>query len=59
LSLKTGPERRTCGVDHVLRGLCHTCYCSNSEVFFSKKDGMTVCADCAADEFYSDKGVGK
>ena len=40
----------------MMRGLCYICYCSNSEVFFSKKDGMTVCANCASDEHYSEKG---
>jgi len=37
----------------MIRGLCHICYCSNIEVFVSKKDGMTVCANCAVDEYYS------
>jgi len=42
-----------------MKGLCHTCYDSNVEVFLSKKDGAAICADCAADEFYSKKGEGK
>ncbi len=40
----------------MMKGLCHICYCSNIEVFFLKKDRMAVCADCAADEHYSNKG---
>lgn len=35
----------------MMRGLCHICYCSGIETFFSKKDGMTVCANCAANEY--------
>jgi len=37
----------------IMKGLCHVCFHSNKEIFFSKKDGMTVCANCAADEHYN------
>jgi len=40
----------------MMKGLCQTCYNSNIEVFLSKKDGAAICANCAADEFYSDYG---
>jgi len=37
----------------MMSGLCHICYCSNKELFFSKKNGMTVCATCATDQHYN------
>jgi len=37
----------------MMKGLCHICYCSNKEIFFSKKNEMTVCANCAVDQHYN------
>ena len=37
-----------------MKGLCHFCHCSGIETFLSKKTGMSLCANCAADEHYSD-----
>ena len=34
-----------------MNGLCHDCYHSNVETFFSKKSGMPVCKDCVVDEY--------